>query len=117
MSKLERLYRSHVIAWTVAIVLSILLSAAAALLWRKHMRTTPVEETLAKLAALDGGTRHKICAHRCNNIPKYRAAVQHFDCVEIDVVLHPSAGGPPAVYHPPDENRHGLALDFLLGRE
>jgi hypothetical protein len=117
-SILERLYRSHAIARSVAIIVSILaIAAAATLLWIRHVRTTPAEETLAKLAAIDTRTRHKICAHRCNNLPKYREAVSHFNCVEIDVVLDPPTGGPPAVYHPPHENNHGLTLNLLLSQE
>ena len=86
-------------------------------LWKTRAPTDPLERTLAKLAALDDGLQQKVCAHRSNNIPKYRAATQLFHCIEFDVVLDPPTGGPAAVYHPPAENDHGLTLDFLLANE
>lgn len=76
-----------------------------------------LQNTMTRLAALDDGLRQKVCAHRCNNVPKYRAAGEIFDCIEIDVVLDPPIRGPAAVYHPPHENNHGLTLDFLLANE
>jgi hypothetical protein len=107
--------------WFVALAASMIAAlavlAAAALWWNSRPQPDRVEQTLTKLAMLDEGMQRKVCAHRNNNIPKYRAANEIFHCIEIDVVLDPQAGGPAAVYHPPHENHHGLSLDFLLSNE
>jgi hypothetical protein len=76
-----------------------------------------VDEVLKRTASLDSATREKICAHRSNNVPMYRQAVEHFDCVEIDVHLSPPTGGLATVYHPPETNNHGLTLRQLLTEE
>jgi hypothetical protein len=89
----------------------------AASLCEARTPTRPLEGTLTRLAALDDGLQQKVCAHRCNDVPKYRAADRLFDCVEIDVVITPPTGGPAAVYHPPHENDRGLTLDFLLANQ
>jgi len=88
-----------------------------ACLWRTRPPPDPLAATMTQLATLDSSQRQKVCAHRSNNVPKYRAAGKIFDCIEMDVVLDPPAGGPPAVYHPPAENNHGLSLRFLLTNE
>lgn len=89
-----------------------------------HVRTAPppapedpLKTVTARVNSLGTNQKAKVCAHRSNNVPKYRAAKAAFSCVEIDVVIAPDTGGPASVYHPPVENHHGLALDFLLGHE
>jgi hypothetical protein len=77
----------------------------------------PVRQMASKLLALESGVREKICAHRNNNVPKYRLANELFHCLEIDVVVNPPTGGAASVYHPPHENNHGLTLEFLLSHE
>jgi len=104
-------------AWAVTVVVFFAAAVAAAFLWRTRASTDPLESMVAKLSALDDDMRHKLCAHRSNNVPKYRAANELFHCIEIDVVLNPTVGGPAAVYHPPVENHHGLTLEFLLANE
>lgn len=76
-----------------------------------------LQQTLTRVAALDPGMQQKVCAHQCNDVPKYRAARKLFHCIEIDIVLNPPAGGFAAVYHPPAENNFGLTLEFLLANE
>ncbi len=105
------------IAWSLAVIASLLLALAAAFMWKRHLQSAALDRTFAKIAALDAGTQHKVCAHRSNNIAMYREALRHFDCIEMDIHVEPSGGGPPAVYHPPAENNHGLTLDFLLSHE
>lgn len=112
-----RFFRSRAIAWSFAVTVSILVAAAAVFVWKGRVQSAALERTFAKMSVLDAGTRHKICAHRSNNIHMYREALQHFECIEMDVHIEPSGGGPPAIYHPPAENNHGLTLDFLLSHE
>ena len=81
------------------------------------LRHPPAQAVFEKVAAIEPRSRPKICAHRANNVPMYRRARAHFDCVEIDVHVSPAYGGPPAVYHPPDTNFFGLTLEFLLTHE
>ena len=76
-----------------------------------------VDDVERHVAALDTESSRKICAHRSNNVPMYRQALQHFACIEIDVHLEPADGGPPGVYHPPETNNYGLTLDLLLTHE
>jgi hypothetical protein len=111
-----RFDRSHAAAIT-AVVAVVAAVVVAICLWKTRAPTDPLKRTLAKLAALDYGLQEKVCAHRSNNIPKYRSANKLFHCIEFDVVLEPPTGGPAAVYHPPAENDHGLTLDFLLANE
>jgi hypothetical protein len=113
--RLRDLLRSSAVAWGVSL-LSILLVAGlgAAAWWRQR----PVfDDVLERAAALDDRSRRKLCAHRANNIPMYRSAHRHLECIEIDVHVSPASGGFAGVYHPPDENNHGLTLEFLLSRE
>ena len=91
--------------------------AAVTALWFVAQRPPSTGEVLRKVIATDENLRPKVCAHRCNNIPMYRFAWKHFECIEIDVHVTPKAGGSAGVYHPPDRNFHGLTLDFLLARE
>jgi hypothetical protein len=107
-------FRAAALAAVVAVVIAVMVAVC---LWNARAPTDPLERTLAKLAALDYGLQQKVCAHRSNNIPKYRSANKLFHCIEFDVVLDPPTGGPAAVYHPPAENNHGLTLDFLLANE
>jgi len=105
-------------AWSLAAAfLAICSLTMSAYLWKTRAPLDPVEATLARLESVDAPLRERVCAHRANNVPKYRAARQAFNCIEIDVVLVPPAGGAPAVYHPPHDNHHGLTLEFLLANE
>ncbi|MGH8677973.1 MAG: hypothetical protein ACREUQ_06450 [Burkholderiales bacterium] len=114
-STIARLYHSYGVTWRFAILASILAVLLAVVSW--NVLTYTVPKVVSRLAELDAKTRTKICAHRANSIPMYRQAIQYFDCLEIDVHVNPPVGGPPAVYHPPVENNHGLTLDFLLTHE
>lgn len=110
--------RRALMPWLAAFLCAaIAVAAVAACLWKLRTPPDPLQRIAARLATLDEARRSKICAHRANNIPKYRAAIGIFDCVEVDVVLEPPTGGPPAVYHPPETNNHGLGLAFLLANE
>lgn len=114
----SRALHSPTLAWSTALaVICVALVIALVTVWKK--RSPPDVQTLiaAKLHAVAPELRSRICAHRANNVPKYRAAKQIFGCLELDVVLEPRDGGPAAVYHPPDENHHGLFLEFLLENE
>ena len=94
-----------------------LLIAAGLGTWTWWWQRPAIDDVLEKVAALDDASRRKICAHRANNIPMYRSANRHLDCIEIDVHVSPASGGLAAVYHPPEENNHGLSLEFLLSQE
>ena len=112
---LRQFARSSTVAWSVAVVAILFACFVAALSWRT--RIVSVDEVFERVRELDDDTYRKICAHRANNIPMYRLALRHFNCVEIDVLVDPPAGGSAAVYHPPHTNNHGLTLDFLLTQE
>jgi hypothetical protein len=72
-----------------------LVVGATIMMWLppKH---SAVERVFQRVAAIDDKSRPKICAHRSNNIPMYRGALDHFDCIEIDIHINPTSGGPPA---------------------
>jgi hypothetical protein len=106
------------VPWLVALVCAAIAAASVATcLWKLRTPHDPLQRIASRLATLDETRRSKICAHRANDVPRYRAAIALFDCVEIDVVVEPPTGGPPAVYHPPAANHHGLSLEFLLANE
>lgn len=110
--------RSYPMAWCIAFVMmAIVVLIIAASLWKMHSPRDQLKITLEKIAALEQDLQQKVCAHRANNVPKYRSALELFGCIEIDVVIDPPAGGEAAVYHPPHDNHHGLTLDFLLKNE
>jgi hypothetical protein len=110
--------RRSLAPWLVTFLCAAIAAATiASCLWKLRTPRDPLQRTVSRLATLDPVRRSKICAHRTNNVPKYREAIGIFDCVELDVVLEPPTGGPPAVYHPPDSNHHGLSLEFLLANE
>lgn len=115
---LRRLRDSRATAWSVAAVMAVVaLAALTSSHWKARSPKDPVQQIAAKLLSLDSSLQQKICAHRANNIPKYRSANELFHCLEIDVVVEPPIGGPATVYHPPRENNHGLTLEFLLSNE
>ncbi len=112
---LRQIGRSSTVAWGVALVSILAAILFAVLAWHFHKAT--LDEVLTQVQSLDRDAWRKICAHRANNIPTYRQALGHFNCIEIDVHIEPTAGGSAAVYHPPESNNHGLTLDFLLTNE
>jgi hypothetical protein len=106
--------------WSVAAVFSIaiiVLAATCLKLVTRDPGEKRLQAVIEKVESLDPELQSRICAHRANNIPKYRAALELFDCLEIDVVIEPPIGDSIAVYHPPVENHIGLSLDFLLQNE
>ncbi len=107
--------RSSAIAWSVALLSILMVAGMGALGWWRQRPA--IDDVLEKAAALDDESRRKLCAHRANNIPMYRSAQGHLACVEIDVHVSPASGGFAGVFHPPEENNHGLTLEFLLSRE
>jgi hypothetical protein len=114
-ARLRQMPRWSAVTWCAAILGSILVAVVVARMWKPPAPT--VDEVLSKVATLDSEAQSKICAHRSNSVAMYREALGHFNCIEIDVHLNPAAGGPPAVYHPPESNNHGLTLESLLARE
>jgi len=84
-------------------------------LWSRHRPT--LGDVLSKVATLDDESRHKICAHRANNISMYRSALRYLECIEIDTHVSPASGGLAGVYHPPDSNFRGLTLEQLLAQQ
>lgn len=112
---LRDLFRSSAFAWGVALLSILLVAGLGAVAWWRQRPA--IDEVLERAATLDDRSQRKLCAHRANNIPMYRSAHRRLECIEIDVHVSPASGGFAGVYHPPEENNHGLTLEFLLSRE